>query len=100
MDNNSVPLVDLRERLEFHGQEVSDASYSKSEEEIVVLWRKGTRSIGFVVDELLGERDIVMKPIGNFLGQIGAFSGASVLEGGKVVLIIDPTSFMEVDLFV
>ena len=52
-----------------------------------------------MVDELQGERDIVMKPIGNFLGQIGAFSGATVLEGGKVVLIIDPTSFTEVELF-
>ena len=99
VDNNSVPLVDLRDRLEFHHQERLDTLDSSLKDEIVILWRKGNRSIGFVVDELQGERDIVMKPISNFLGQIGAFSGATVLEGGKVVLIIDPTSFTEVELF-
>jgi two-component system chemotaxis sensor kinase CheA len=54
--------------------------------EIVVLWRKGNRSLGFLVNELLGERDVVMKPIHNFLSQVGAFSGATVLEGGQVRL--------------
>ena len=100
VDGVSVPLVDLRERMKFHSAQESptlDAVQPPNlQKEIVVLWRKGNRSLGFLVNELLGERDVVMKPIQNFLGQVGAFSGATVLEGGKVVLIIDPMNFLEV----
>jgi two-component system chemotaxis sensor kinase CheA len=65
------------------------------QKENVVLWRKGTRNLGFLVNELLGERDVVIKPINEFLSRVGTFSGATVLEGGQVVLIIDPMNFLE-----
>ncbi len=103
VDNTPVPLVDLRERLKFHSSQVAKTSETEIsikprdyQNEIVILWRKGTRSLGFLVDDLLGERDVVMKPIQHLLTQIGAFAGATVLEGGKVVLIIDPMNFLEV----
>jgi two-component system chemotaxis sensor kinase CheA len=98
IDNNTVPIIDLRERLTFHSSQIeSDVQINERDvqKEIVVLWRKGNLSLGFLVNELLGEREVVMKPIQNFLSQIGAFSSATVLEGGKVVLIIDPMNFLE-----
>ncbi|MHA2203255.1 MAG: chemotaxis protein CheA [Candidatus Hodarchaeales archaeon] len=98
IDNASVPIIDLRERLTFHSSQIGsdvEADHQDAQKEIVVLWRKGNRSLGFLVNELLGEREVVMKPIQNFLSQIGAFSSATVLEGGKVVLIIDPMNFLE-----
>ncbi|MFX1517543.1 MAG: chemotaxis protein CheA [Promethearchaeota archaeon] len=98
VDNATVPIIDLRERLKFHSSQIDsdfDLSQKDVQKEIVVLWRKGNRSLGFLVNELLGEREVVMKPIQNFLSQIGAFSSATVLEGGKVVLIIDPMNFLE-----
>ena len=54
--------------------------------------------MGFIVNELLGERDVVIKPINNFLNEVGVFSGATVLEGGQVVLILDPINFLEVKI--
>ncbi len=105
IDNNPVPIIDLRERLEFRSKVPRFKRKLSSQQldndlhkEIVVLWRKGNRSLGFLVNELLGERDVVMKPIHNFLSQVGAFSGATVLEGGQVVLIIDPMNFLEVKM--
>lgn len=100
VNNNPVPLVDLRERFIFGESEVehpAELPFNSPvmQKEIVVLYRKGNRSLGFLVTDLLGERDVVMKPIHNFISQVGAFSGASVLEGGQVVLIIDPMSFLE-----
>ena len=98
VDNTSVPIIDLRERLKFHSSQIEpeiETNQQNMQKEIVVLWRKGNRSLGFLVNELLGEREVVMKPIQNFLSQIGAFSSATVLEGGKVVLIIDPMNFLE-----
>ena len=105
IDNKPVPIIDLRERLQFRSETSKslpgidhDKTHTDLDKEIVVLWRKGNRSIGFLVSELLGERDVVMKPIHNFLSQVGAFSGATVLEGGQVVLIIDPMNFLEVKI--
>jgi two-component system chemotaxis sensor kinase CheA len=106
IDNNPVTIIDLRERLQFSAEYEQNirsnmenvAVQSDDLKEIVVLWRKGNRSLGFIVNELLGERDVVMKPIHNFLSQVGAFSGATVLEGGQVVLIVDPMNFLEVKI--
>ncbi|MHA1975333.1 MAG: chemotaxis protein CheA [Candidatus Hodarchaeales archaeon] len=101
VDNTPVPLVDLREFLKFNTsridaiQEEESRKYKVNHHEHVVLWRKGTRNIGFLVNDLLGERDVVIKPINDFLSQVGTFSGATILEGGQVVLIIDPMNFLE-----
>ncbi|MFW9854866.1 MAG: chemotaxis protein CheA [Candidatus Thorarchaeota archaeon] len=102
VENTSVPLVDLRERLKFNTTDTTKrndmqtgAKERNRQNEIVVLWRKGSRSLGFLVNDLLGEREVVVKPIHNFLSQLGAFSGATVLEGGQVVLIIEPMNFLE-----
>ncbi|MHA1332399.1 MAG: chemotaxis protein CheA [Candidatus Hodarchaeales archaeon] len=99
VNNEPISIVDLRQRLKFRSSEnkTVDIEYEKSKN-IVVLWRKGSRSLGFIVDELHGERDVVVKPMDNFLEKIGAFSGATILEGGEVVFIIDPMNFIEVDL--
>lgn len=94
LGDQPIQAIDLRYRLDSN----APLQYSKKDE-IVVLWRKGTKTLGFIVDELQGERDIVVKPIKNFLGQIGAFSGATVLEGGRVIFIIDPSNFLEVESY-
>ena len=101
VDNTPVPLIDLRDFLKFNSsnieaiQEERTVNPNLKQHEHVVLWRKGTRNIGFLVNDLLGERDVVIKPINDFLSQVGTFSGATILEGGQVVLIIDPMSFLE-----
>jgi two-component system chemotaxis sensor kinase CheA len=102
VDNEPVPLIDLRKYMRFESsqenissQRVRSTNNKIIEKENVVLWRKGTRNLGFLVNELLGERDVVIKPINDFLSRVGTFSGATVLEGGQVVLIIDPMNFLE-----
>ncbi|MHA1237445.1 MAG: chemotaxis protein CheW, partial [Candidatus Hodarchaeales archaeon] len=101
VDNTPVPLIDLRDFLKFNSskmnaiQEKEALNSRVKQHELVVLWRKGTRNIGFLVNDLLGERDVVIKPINDFLSQVGTFSGATILEGGQVVLIIDPMNFLE-----
>jgi two-component system chemotaxis sensor kinase CheA len=103
LNEQDVPIVNLRKRFQFNNTSSIDFDQSledsdEQETEIVVLWRKRDQSLGFIVDDLLGERDVVIKPIQDFLKQIGAFSSATVLEGGQVVLIIDPINFLEVGI--
>ncbi|MHA1198296.1 MAG: chemotaxis protein CheA [Candidatus Heimdallarchaeaceae archaeon] len=103
VDEQPVPIVNLRKRFQFSSASNSENDLNaenadENESEIVILWRKRDQSLGFIVDDLLGERDVVIKPIQDFLRQIGAFSSATVLEGGQVVLIIDPINFLEVEI--
>jgi len=58
----------------------------------VLLLRSGTRRIAVQVDELMGNREIVVKNIGPQLARIIGIDGATVLGDGQVVLILNPVS--------
>lgn len=55
----------------------------------VVVLGSGSRRVGVVVDKLIGEQEIVIKSLGNYLGQMTGLSGATILGDGRVALIID-----------
>lgn len=58
----------------------------------VVVAKKGERSIGIVVDELIGQREIVIKSLGRLFTDVKAIAGATILGDGGVVLIVDTNS--------
>jgi len=45
--------------------------------------------VGLVVDRLIGEQEIVIKPLGSFFGNIKGIAGATVLGDGGIALILD-----------
>ena len=55
----------------------------------VVMLGSADRRIGVVVHRLIGEQEIVIKSLGNYLGQITGLSGATILGDGRVALIVD-----------
>jgi chemosensory pili system protein ChpA (sensor histidine kinase/response regulator) len=55
----------------------------------VVLVRAGEHSTGLVADELIGSREIVVKPVGPQIAAIRGISGATILGDGKIVIILD-----------
>jgi chemosensory pili system protein ChpA (sensor histidine kinase/response regulator) len=55
----------------------------------VVLVRAGEHSTGLVADELIGSREIVVKPVGPQISSIRGISGATILSDGRVVIILD-----------
>jgi len=55
----------------------------------VVLVRAGEHSTGLVTDELIGSREIVVKPVGPQISGIRGISGATVLGDGRIVIILD-----------
>lgn len=63
----------------------------QSEEEFlsVVIVRKGDKMAGLVVDSFVGQQEIVLKSLGNYLSSVFAISGATILGNGKVALIVD-----------
>jgi two-component system, chemotaxis family, sensor kinase CheA len=61
----------------------------------VVVATLGARRLGFAVDDLQGQQDIVIKPLGKSLSQVRGFSGATELGDQRVALVLDPASLIE-----
>ncbi len=60
------------------------------EELSIVVIHDNNRRLGLVVDRLLERQEIVIKPLGEYLGNIEGISGATILGDGGVILILDP----------
>lgn len=65
---------------------------SNREEYPVVVVKIGKNRIGFIVDELIGQQEIVIKSLGRFLSKIKGIAGATILGDGNVALILDVAS--------
>lgn len=79
-----VPLVFLDEIFEVPREDREDDGFLS-----VVLVRKGDRIAGLVVDSFIGQQEIVLKSLGNYLTNVFAISGATILGNGQVALIVD-----------
>lgn len=56
----------------------------------VVVIHDNDRRLGLVVDQLLERQEIVIKPLGAYLGDLKGISGATIMGDGSVILILDP----------
>lgn len=79
-----VPLVDLKDIFEMKNR--SDA---EDELQSIVIVRKGESLAGLVVDSFIGQQEIVLKSLGDYLQSAFAISGATILGNGQVALIVD-----------
>ncbi|WP_064093694.1 chemotaxis protein CheA [Rossellomorea aquimaris] len=78
-----VPLVLLEDVFDIPKESSDDEFYS------VVIVRKGEKMAGLVVDSFIGQQEIVLKSLGNYLNDVFAISGATILGDGQVALIVD-----------
>ncbi|AFS70816.1 MULTISPECIES: chemotaxis protein CheA [Exiguobacterium] len=81
-----VPLISLNQVYGL--PQVEADAYS------VVVVRSGEKLAGLIVSELIGQQEIVMKPLGSYLEGIRAISGATILGDGQVALIIDSNALL------
>ncbi|MBQ8956510.1 MAG: chemotaxis protein CheA, partial [Lachnospiraceae bacterium] len=82
-----IPIVRLSELLGFENTE-------QSEDMIVVIAKKGDSQAGLVVDELIGQQEIVIKSLGKYINNDRIISGATILGDGEVALIIDANALI------
>lgn len=76
-------LIELSELLNLPQEEHTDMLS-------VVIIHSNERRLGLVVDKLLERQEIVIKPLGSYLGDIPCISGATIMGDGGVILILDP----------
>lgn len=97
-----LKLVENREVINLRGSvtpivrlnEVLDTESTKAPEDdmVVVIARKGDQQVGLVIDELMGQQEIVIKPLGKYTNKCKLISGATILGDGEIALILDTNS--------
>lgn len=81
-----IPLIRLNEILDIPSRK------DPEENLVVVVVKKGDKLAGLVVDELIGQQEIVIKSLGKYISKCKIISGATVLGDGEVALILDANS--------
>ncbi|MDY7223517.1 chemotaxis protein CheA [Halalkalibacterium halodurans] len=84
-----VPLVFLSDIFAVPEKREADELYS------LVIVHKGEKVAGLVVDSLIGQHDIVLKSLGDYLTDVFAISGATILGNGQVALIVDTNALIK-----
>ncbi|WP_270171830.1 chemotaxis protein CheA [Paenibacillus sp. SYP-B4298] len=85
-----IPVLSLSRILES-----PDFDEDLEEESEIVVIRKGDKWGAVVVDEFIGQSEIVLKSLGGYLTNIPTISGATILGDGQVALIIDPNALIK-----
>lgn len=87
---NIIPLLDLQEIFGMREEDTEEDQF-----ESIVIVRKGDKLAGLVVDSFIGQQEIVLKALGNYLTSVFAISGATILGDGQVALIVDCNSLIK-----
>ncbi|MFF7708285.1 chemotaxis protein CheW [Pseudomonas sp. NPDC007930] len=88
--DKALPLFYLKRWL------VNDAASREEQREgHVVILSVGTQRIGFVVDQLVGQEEVVIKPLGKMLQGTPGMSGATITGDGRIALILDVPSMLK-----
>lgn len=66
----------------------------------ILLLRSGTNRIALHVDEIIGNQEVVMKPIGSQLARVPGITGATVMGDGNIVLIVNPVQMANREVIV
>lgn len=83
-----IPLVRLSEILDIPSKKDPEDNL------VVVIVKKGDKQAGLVVDELIGQQEIVIKSLGKYISKCKIISGATVLGDGEVALILDANTLI------
>ena len=87
--DKALPLFYLKRWL------IKGAAQEEQREGHVVILNVGNQSIGFVVDQLVGQEEVVIKPLGKMLQGTPGMSGATITGDGRIALILDVPSMLK-----
>ncbi len=87
--DKAIPLFHLKRWL------VNGGDQGAPEFAHVVIVTVGTQRVGFVVDALIGQEEVVIKPLGKMLQGTPGMSGATITGDGRIALILDVPSMLK-----
>jgi two-component system chemotaxis sensor kinase CheA len=86
--DQAIPLFYMKDWL------VKDMYGDRPDNAHVVIVTVGTRRVGFVVDQLIGQEEVVIKPLGKMLQGTPGMAGATITGDGTIALILDIPSLL------
>jgi len=87
-----IPLIYLKEKFE----DVTPESIKEEKEKLTVsIVSKEGETAGFVIDEVITEKEVVIKPLPKNLQNTGGFMGATILGDGTIAMILDTLNWIE-----
>jgi two-component system chemotaxis sensor kinase CheA len=86
--DNVYPLFYIKRWL------VSQGGTTNAESAHVVIVAVGTKKVGFIVDQLVGQEEVVIKPLGGMLHGTPGMAGATITGDGRIALILDIPSLL------
>ncbi|WP_017797730.1 chemotaxis protein CheA [Oceanobacillus kimchii] len=107
LPKNKIMLAHGKEVMDFRGKVIPIVSLASifnvpamekkpdQQNYAIVVVKKGEKLTGLIVDAFIGQKEVVLKSLGNYLGEVFAISGATILGDGEVALIIDPNALVK-----
>jgi len=118
----ALPLVNVKEIIDFRREQAQDINGRKTlvvrgkalplfyltrwlvsgvheltvDQGHVVIVGVGSQTLGFIVDELIGQEEVVIKPLGAMLSGARGLSGATITGNGRIALILDLPELIDV----
>jgi two-component system, chemotaxis family, sensor kinase CheA len=87
--DRTLPLVSIDDILQIHRN-----GEAKSDYQNVVVVKIADKSFGIKVDELIGQKEVVIKSLGSYLGNLEGIAGSTIMGDGTVVMILDLSELM------
>lgn len=87
--NEILPVVELYKFYTIKGD------VQNLEEGLFIIMQAAGKKVAVLVDEIIGNRQVVIKPLPEFMGQIRAVSGCSIMGGGEISLILDSSALIK-----
>ncbi len=92
--DRAIPVFYLKRWLVRGGSTIV-ANEATSDSAHVVIVTVGTQRVGFVVDQLIGQEEVVIKPLGKMLNGTPGMAGATITGDGTIALILDVPSMLK-----
>ncbi len=83
-----IPIIDLRRVFSGSADHEGKGSY-------LVICSIGEKTVGIKTDAVMGQEEVVIKPLGEFLGNVSGVGGATIRGDGKAILILDIPAIVE-----
>jgi two-component system chemotaxis sensor kinase CheA len=90
VNNKLIPIVELKETFNIECE--------KLDKEIAIIVEKENEEIGLIVNSIIDQQEIVIKPLTNIFSNSKGFSGVTILGDGRVIPILDVSTLIRDDI--
>lgn len=90
VNNKLIPIIELKETF--------NVECKKLDKEIAIIVEKENEEVGLIVDSIIDQQEIVIKPLTNIFSNSKGFSGVTILGDGRVIPILDVSTLIRDDI--